>query len=649
MATINNTTNATLVSGTSNADSITNASSADHVTIEAAEGNDTILNYASNVFVDAGEDNDYISVGNSNVTVMGGDGNDTIAVGSYNALIQYSYDEGNDVITGYSSTASITMIDGSTFSTVESGNDVIVNVGTSSMTLKNAKGMTLNIKSDTSNLDKISLTNADASPYIATSKVGTIEASARSKKITITGNSHANSILGGKGADSIDGGAGNDTLNGGNGNDSLTGGNGNDEFLFTSGGGADVITDYTADEDIIKLSKGELTKVAVDKNGNLTFTIDNSKGSFKVNSGNDKNILIADSDNNVLWNQKFGNNLLTLTDSDYATINSAIDSTLITVDGTARTLDINITANSKNNLIKLGANNATVTSGTGKDTIEASSNGNLLLTDYAVKSDRLKFSSDILDVQLNDNDLIFNLDGGMVTLEGGKSKKITVVDYEGNATNQVYCAETISPVDASDGSKFKAYTGTITLDASKRKSAVMLIGNSSDNTIIGGKNGKKNFDTLVGGTGADVFVYNKGAGYDIITDYSASEGDIIQLGDKAYITKAEVSGNDRIFTISGGSVTITGGASQDIHFKNTSGNEFYYTAVSSSTNALLQSDNYSTSDLNEIMPSDDSIAIDYRFQQTSDNPYDFQQMVYDSQQSTEHNYFEGKFKNKSKE
>ena len=46
-----------------------------------------------------------------------------------------------------------------------------------------------------------------------------------------------------------------DTLTGGTGNDTLTGGVGNDSFRFGLAGGMDVVTDFTAGEDLVDLSE----------------------------------------------------------------------------------------------------------------------------------------------------------------------------------------------------------------------------------------------------------------------------------------------------------------------------------------------------------------------------------------------------------
>ncbi len=62
---------------------------------------------------------------------------------------------------------------------------------------------------------------------------------------TLNGTAGNNAMCGLGGNDILFGNAGADTLDGGLGNDTLTGGVGNDRFVYTIGGGADVITDFT--------------------------------------------------------------------------------------------------------------------------------------------------------------------------------------------------------------------------------------------------------------------------------------------------------------------------------------------------------------------------------------------------------------------
>lgn len=71
---------------------------------------------------------------------------------------------------------------------------------------------------------------------------------------TLSGGKGADKLFGGGGADVLGGGNGADTLTGGNGNDTLTGGRGPDTFVFAPGSGADVITDFTAGVDTLRIN-----------------------------------------------------------------------------------------------------------------------------------------------------------------------------------------------------------------------------------------------------------------------------------------------------------------------------------------------------------------------------------------------------------
>ncbi len=71
---------------------------------------------------------------------------------------------------------------------------------------------------------------------------------------------------------------------GGGGNDTLTGGNGADVFVYASGGGKDVITDYTAGVDKIRLTSGKISRTSysgrdvIFKIGTGTLAVKNGKG-----------------------------------------------------------------------------------------------------------------------------------------------------------------------------------------------------------------------------------------------------------------------------------------------------------------------------------------------------------------------------------
>lgn len=113
-----------------------------------------------------------------------------------------------------------------------------------------------------------------------------------------------------------------------------------------------------------------------------------------------------------------------------------------------------------------------------------------------------------------------------------------------------------------------------------------LIGDDFDDVLNGGAGkdylaGGKGKDTLTGGKGADTFVYKSGDGKDIITDYSAE--------DKIKITgkfTASYSGNNVIFKVGKGSLTVKNGKNTDI----TVNDEIY--SVNSANLSELVADNF---------------------------------------------------------
>ena len=271
-----------LVTGTSKADTIKNM--LDGATITALGGKDTVRNYGDAVSIDGGTSNDNIRNYGDNVTMTGGDGNDVIrnygdgttvtggagsdTIRNYaeEILIGYAAGDGNDVIYGFNETSTL-QISGGVHETTASGNDIIVTVGEGRITLKDAA----TLKPDIDNPAILILDDTSADKVTLASGVVVGDATARTKAIRIVGNSLDNSILGGAGKDSLYGGKGadylagdagndkilgqngDDTLWGGVGNDTLTGGAGADTFLYNSGEGKDVITDF-GDDDFLQIT-----------------------------------------------------------------------------------------------------------------------------------------------------------------------------------------------------------------------------------------------------------------------------------------------------------------------------------------------------------------------------------------------------------
>jgi len=98
-----------------------------------------------------------------------------------------------------------------------------------------------------------------------------------------------NDVLSGdNGNDRLDGGSGNDILAGGNGDDVLTGGAGADIFVFSKGGGSDIVTDFDTAHDQLFLDTGIAVKgftvADVDHDGikDLTITLSNGGGAVTL-------------------------------------------------------------------------------------------------------------------------------------------------------------------------------------------------------------------------------------------------------------------------------------------------------------------------------------------------------------------------------
>lgn len=316
------------IDGGAGADYIYNSSVASGVSITVGDGNDSIFNHGSNVTISGGKGNDYISnyagktkismvggAGNDsifnntgiNVTISGDAGNDYINLGSDNSrvVMKYSKGDGNDTVYGYNNTDTI-YISGEKYSTVNSGEDINIKVGSNTIYLKYAKGKKLNIKGTYMDLSKDStvavITNADSAVITVGSAIKTINAYSRTKAVFISANDNANTIIGGSGSNTIWGAGGNDWIGGGNGKDEIYGGAGNDTIIGNSGNdyisaneGNDYISGGSGNDTIWG---GAGNDTIYGGEGNDTLFGGSGKDVFNYYSG-DGNDVIADFTNNV--------------------------------------------------------------------------------------------------------------------------------------------------------------------------------------------------------------------------------------------------------------------------------------------------------------------------------------------------------------
>ncbi|MBR1730207.1 MAG: hypothetical protein IJ728_11880 [Selenomonadaceae bacterium] len=303
------------------------------------------------------------------------------------------------------------------------------------------------------------------------------------------------------------------------------------------------------------------------------------------------------------------NDLLTLTNKSKATV--TVDDQYSVVSAKNRTKAIYIAGNSSGNSIKGGSGNDTLVGGEGDDTLIGGKGKNLfiynggddVITDYVAGTDKIKINDSIIDSKIDENDIILNFDGGgsltvKNVVKNGKPKKITIINQENITTSLTYGVEKLIVANG-DGDTIDLNTmpSVEKVDASKRKKGVYIIGNENELSIKGGsgndtlKGSEYGNDTLTGGKGADLFIYN--GGDDIITDYSPKQNDKIRLiGTRFSSGYASFDGNDLILDSSSGTLTIKNGKDKKITFVDANGNELGYTKVykNSTEKYFLKSD-----------------------------------------------------------
>ena len=405
--------------------------------------------------IDGGKVKDTILGGDGNDTLIGGKGNDSLKGGNGADVFVWNSGDGDDVITDYDEEDVIKFTSG-TATAKTSGNDVILTVGSNKITVKggkdhvityedstgtniypaktvslNAAGTAVSLKSNYRATSFDVTTNAYVSDYADIVK--TINASAVTHDIEITGNKLANRIIGSSEDDSLIGGKGNDTL---------TGGAGQDVFIYNGGDGKDVITDYTEGEDVIQIASGKVTSIG--KSGsNVVFKV-GASGSITVQNGKNKVITYIDQDGverTYPTAYNVSGEKVTLTRNYYSTtfdINDYDDlSSIRNIDASAVDHDIKITGNKYANKIWGSAGDNTIYGGKGNDTIYGgeggghvyvykNGDGNDLIVGFS-SDDTLRIESGTLsgDARVKGDTVIFKIGKGEVSLKGAADDSVT--------------------------------------------------------------------------------------------------------------------------------------------------------------------------------------------------------------------------------
>ena len=268
--------------------------------ILSGSGKDTLYGADGNDYLTGGKGNNKLYGQNGNDTLWGGSGNDTLKGGDGDDLFIYS--AGNDVITDYAAGDKIS-IDAAISKSSIKGSDATFTIGKNTLTVKDGKSKEI-VFIDSSGTERTIIGGAYLATDISSSdstlaswrEVG--DASERTKAIRLTGNERNNTILGGSGKDSLYGadgndylvgnaGAdklygqnGNDTLWGGIGNDTLKGGAGADVFIYNSGEGKDVISDFD-NNDMLQIT-GKFSASYNSSKKTIAFKVDSTSSAITL-------------------------------------------------------------------------------------------------------------------------------------------------------------------------------------------------------------------------------------------------------------------------------------------------------------------------------------------------------------------------------
>ena len=522
-------------------------------TISGGAGKDWIQGRDGDDVISGGEDRDRLYGQNGSDIIFGGDGNDTIVGG-----------DGNDELEGEAGDDYVSGGDGDDIIHVSSGEDRLFGGDGSDTYIYSAGDGSPTIENDDSNsanIDKLVFDSSiNPSEVRAVRREGdlTLVFENTDEVITITnyfygsryeldaiefsdgtswdpaavqtlvdtptegddylyGNSDDNAISGNGGSDELYGYDGDDALTGGAGNDSLEGGTGNDTYLFSRGGGVDVINDSSG-TDSIEFTDVLPTEVVIRRIGSdLVITVNGESDQITVKDHFDGERIATTG--NSIESIKFSDNTEWLESDIYsnAVTGSAQDDEILGFDSSedihAGDGDDRVTGYDGDDIIHGESGNDVLFGGDGNDSLYGGEGNDYVYTSHGDDQIFGDEGSDNLEDLYGDN-VIHGGQGDDVILGRG--------DLYGDEG-----ADDISGHGSLDGG-----SGNDTLDATQ---ASTLSGGTGD-------------DTLDGSAYNDIYKFNLGDGVDVIiendadsgTGYQGTANDTLRFG-------SGINSNDLIF------------------------------------------------------------------------------------------------------
>ena len=591
MAEIYNFTSNTLLSGTSGNDSVYNSSYGSSVTINTGAGYDEVLNRGESVTINTGEGNDYVynggssvtintGVGNdsvfnwhgssviintgagndsifnsrgNSVTISGGKGNDSIynnwdfdkdAPDDYdceNVLFKYAEGDGNDIIYGFKKNSTLS-IGGGSYSSEKSGSDIIFTVGEGKITLVGAASLSaVNI-----NGTKTSTPSTETNKWTLSGTTATFGTSSKTL-VTVCGVKSASGL----------------SVNG----------------------------------KVITVAKSALNSSKVTVSGDYTLALANdvdktAKTTKSWSYGNSTST----------YNQKTTAYYSLASDKKSISFNKASSKTLVTVKGVKSASGLSLSgktvtvgASSLNKKTVTISDGYTLKIANGVATPQATSanwsyKNNAATYKAASTSAGYSTSSDgksITYSKAKTASTIATING--VTSKNGikiKNKVITVPN------SIIGSSKNVTLNNNGNGYQFVTSVSNKTVKGSANKDAITSKGSNLSIIVVTANDTVKiegNNTTINGGKGNDVIslssaaknnviVYNSGDGSDIL--YGFDENDTLKIAKGKAATST--SGNDVIFTVGKGKITVKGAADKTFSYSDANGTKTYSTVPTSS-------------------------------------------------------------------
>ena len=566
---------------------------------------------------------DTIFSGTGATTINARGGNDYISLTSARALVNYETGDGDDLITGFNENSTLNL-SGEKYSSVKSGNDLILSVGDEKVTLQGAANLSnVHIVGTLSGSDTISgkiIRGGNSADYISDEISDGDTVQGLGGNDTIISNSNNVLLDGGRDDDllqnnegdnvTMSGGAGSDTLQSDGNNASLNGGAGSDLLnngtTFVSGGENVTMSGGAGDDSLnnhwgekVSMSGGDgsdtlyTNAASVTMNGgagsdriSLTVAARNTLIEYKSGDGND---LITGFDENDTLNLSganyssaaSGNDLILTVGNGRLTLEDAATLDTVNIIGTNNTVTtpssgINIENSVDHTLVTGTAYNDTIINYGKRVTVRG-----LAGDDYLVNMIDSSVTAESAVANLfeggDGNDTIFSYHSYHPTLLGGEGNDRIIVNkghmnyIDGGNGNDTILGVTTDTQDSSDWAMGGYATifggnGNDYIDPFYTNNSTIDGGEGNDTINMMGAN-----STITGGEGDDKISLGTADSVNVRINYADGDGnDLIQgftENDTLNISGAQYAslknGSDIILMVGDGRLTLKGAVNLD--------------------------------------------------------------------------------------